>query len=336
MRVSFSDVAADAELPLLKFRDKGGGKCSQGEIIRDGTQTRISDNDTKAVADALKAVRVPESFRDVCAQPLDAAGTRWWVERFFPCLEGCGRLRQARCTSVLKDRFQYLQSKADLAVQNETLPSSVRDGGHVVRACDFALWMAQEEELEDDPWVRQLMVYFYIYKRKATPASEATGSTEALLRGGENERVEFKSTARWDLNEGKANKEMELAVVQEVAAFMNTKGGVLLVGVEDDGTVIGLENDFKVFKTRKDPDAYERWIMQHLLNAFGQHRAPLLGVTFPKVDGIEICRVDVSPSPAPVYVKSGNEEHFYIRAGKSKKPLSMRETVEYTKDHWPR
>lgn len=156
----------------------------------------------------------------------------------------------------------------------------------------------------------------------------------ALVRAGESGSVEFKSTVRWDLRQGKPNKALERTVVEETAAFLNSEGGTLLIGVADDGTALGLEDDFKVFTKRKDADAYENWLMQLLLNEFGKNCAPLLRITFPKVSGVQICRLDVSRAPKPTYVKTANEEHLYIRAGNSKKRLSTRETVEYVKRRW--
>ncbi len=64
-------------------------------------------------------------------------------------------------------------------------------------------------------------------------------SIEELISGQENDAVEFKSTARWDLREEKRNKAVEDAVVKTVAAFLNTNGGTLLIGVADDGTRSG-------------------------------------------------------------------------------------------------
>ena len=69
-------------------------------------------------------------------------------------------------------------------------------------------------------------------------------SIEELITGIEDESVEFKSTARWDLREQRRNKAMEDAVVKTVAAFLNTDGGTLLIGVADDGALLGLVHDY--------------------------------------------------------------------------------------------
>jgi len=51
-----------------------------------------------------------------------------------------------------------------------------------------------------------------------------------LTKEGENDVVEFKKKAAFPLK-----------IIRELVAFANTKGGWLLVGVDDDGTVSGLK-----------------------------------------------------------------------------------------------
>jgi predicted HTH transcriptional regulator len=43
---------------------------------------------------------------------------------------------------------------------------------------------------------------------------------------------------------------------------MNSEGGELLIGVEDDGTISGIENDYQTLTNRKNWDGWS----QHLVN----------------------------------------------------------------------
>lgn len=51
---------------------------------------------------------------------------------------------------------------------------------------------------------------------------------------------------------GKRDDAMETVIAKTVAAFMNSGGGTLLIGVDDDGRLIGLGPDYATLKT---PDA---------------------------------------------------------------------------------
>ena len=64
---------------------------------------------------------------------------------------------------------------------------------------------------------------------------------DELIRDGENERIEFKSSLCWDVEKKNKNKVIEAAIAKSVAALMNTEGGgYLLIGVKDDKTILGL------------------------------------------------------------------------------------------------
>ncbi len=62
-----------------------------------------------------------------------------------------------------------------------------------------------------------------------------------LVRQQESKTLEFKSSLRWDLkNDQKDDKHITHASLKTIAAFLNTDGGDLLIGVADDGTVLGI------------------------------------------------------------------------------------------------
>ena len=69
-------------------------------------------------------------------------------------------------------------------------------------------------------------------------------SAEELIKQGESKTLEFKSTLRWNLKEDrKDDKQITHASLKTIAAFLNTEGGDLLLGVADDGAVVGIERD---------------------------------------------------------------------------------------------
>jgi hypothetical protein len=161
----------------------------------------------------------------------------------------------------------------------------------------------------------------------------STGDISGLLVQGEGPRVEFKSTARWDVREKKKNAELEKVIVKTVAGFLNSDGGTLLIGVEDGGAVVGLEQDYQTIH-KKNRDGYELFLQDLLLNNVGKDLSPQLAITFHAVDGKDLCRVGVQPSPRPVFIKDGNFEHLYVRTGNSTRLLTTKEALEYCKTRW--
>ena len=70
------------------------------------------------------------------------------------------------------------------------------------------------------------------------------------IKGGENDYVEFKSSLRWDYEQGNVNKLMEHIIAKTIAAFMNSEGGKLFIGVSDAGEILGIEKDYATLKNK--------------------------------------------------------------------------------------
>jgi hypothetical protein len=154
-----------------------------------------------------------------------------------------------------------------------------------------------------------------------------------LLLAGEGPRLELKSTLRWDLKENRKSPDIEKAVLKTVAGFLNAEGGTLLLGVADDGSPVGLEADFKTVH-KKNRDGFGLFLTDLLLGAVGKDLAPCLHTFFHLVEDKEVCRVEILPSPRPVFLRDGNDEAFYLRTGNSTRRLSTSEVLAYDKRRW--
>jgi len=92
---------------------------------------------------------------------------------------------------------------------------------------------------------------------------EPTKGVAGLLRVGESQTVEFKSTARWNVYASKPDKKMEHVITKTICGFLNAQGGKLLIGVDDDGNVVGLDADLQTFR-KGNKDGYELFLRQLL------------------------------------------------------------------------
>jgi hypothetical protein len=167
-------------------------------------------------------------------------------------------------------------------------------------------------------------------------------SVSALLQMGEHTGLEFKSSGRVDVPEGTKNPLVEQVIVKTVAGFLNSKsGGTLLIGVEDNRNVCGIELDYASFGKPGDrnPDAYERWLMGLLLGNFGHEFASVVHPSFHMVEGKTVCRLDVDPAPTPAFArikKDGqDQEFFFLRTGNATNALQLRAFLSYYKNRWP-
>lgn len=160
-----------------------------------------------------------------------------------------------------------------------------------------------------------------------------------IIERGESAELEFKSSARWDMRENKKNKEMEQIIVKTVAAFLNSDGGTLLIGVADDGKPVGLAHDLQTLGDKKNLDGYELFLTDLLLNAYGKDVSAFMRISFGQVGGHDICKILTKPSPKPIWIETKDDkgqkaEQLYIRTNNNSRALNNREAVEYAAHRW--
>lgn len=167
---------------------------------------------------------------------------------------------------------------------------------------------------------------------------EHAGTFSDLLAAGESQMVEYKSTARWNLHTEQVDKKMEHVVVKTVCGFLNSEGGTLLIGVDDDGTVLGLERDFATLGNKPNRDGYELFLRQLLESNLSVQTAGIVKVRFESVSGSDVCVVSVAASGKPSFAKplEGGQgaSEFWVRIGNATKQLHGDDMVDYQSDHW--
>ena len=157
----------------------------------------------------------------------------------------------------------------------------------------------------------------------------------ALIARGESNNLEFKSSFRWDLRENKLNRGLEAVVLKTLAGYMNGNGGTLLIGVADDGSVAGLENDYRTLK-KPDRDGFQQVLMTAIATKLGGDACHVVQMVFHSLDSKDVCRVMVGPAHRPVYVKDGDTPKRYVRTGVSTRELNVQEAINYTSARWPK
>jgi Alw26I/Eco31I/Esp3I family type II restriction m6 adenine DNA methyltransferase len=154
-----------------------------------------------------------------------------------------------------------------------------------------------------------------------------------MIQGGETEKVEFKVGAIRKPETGLKDNSMMDNILEEITAFMNTDGGTLLIGVQDDHTIVGIDLEYPIANPAK-----QNWD-GYVLNLIG--RMARLGIPNPmdylkierqSLNGKDLCRITVQPAPEPVYF----ENKFLVRRNSSRLPLSVKEGFDYISRRWPK
>ncbi|RLB68896.1 MAG: hypothetical protein DRH03_09215, partial [Deltaproteobacteria bacterium] len=158
-----------------------------------------------------------------------------------------------------------------------------------------------------------------------------------LLKQHESKTLEFKSTLRWNLKEdSKDPTRITHAVLKTIAAFLNTDGGDLLIGVADDKSIVGIEAD-----RFENEDKFLLHLSHVIGAALGDRAGTLVDAKMEIVNGKTICLVSCRRSPEPVFLKwkgieSSEQGDFYVRSGPQTVKLDPESTREYIKTRFQR
>ncbi len=155
-------------------------------------------------------------------------------------------------------------------------------------------------------------------------------NAEELIKRGESKTLEFKSTLRWSLKEDRQDdKGVTQAVLKTIAAFLNTEGGDLLIGVGDDGGIVGIEAD-----RLESDDNFMRHLAQVVRNGLGDRAGTCIDPKCQLVHGKTVCVVTCQRSPEPVLLKwkgmeATSEGDFFVRSGPGTVKLPPDSAREY-------
>lgn len=156
----------------------------------------------------------------------------------------------------------------------------------------------------------------------------------SIVRQGEGPYLEFKSSLRWDLVETRINRALEGVVLKTLAGFLNSPiGGTLLIGVADDGEILGLEKDYQTLK-KPGQDGFEQAVMTLISSNLGADLCSFVHVLFHVIDNKEVCRLIISPSGRPVFLDQGNSPKFFVRTGGGTRDLNIKEALDYIRGRW--
>ncbi len=167
--------------------------------------------------------------------------------------------------------------------------------------------------------IRALAVKITNYLR-----SRELTATKDLINEGETEHIEFKSSLRWNIHINKKDKAIEHASLKTIAAFLNSEGGTLLVGVNDEQEILGLKED-----QFANADKVLLHLNKLIKDKIGTLHTQFINSEVEEIDGKNVLRVDCEAGTIPAYLKNGNEEIFYIRTGPATTNLTLSKVHDY-------
>ena len=213
--------------------------------------------------------------------------------------------------------------------------------GRLGRRLDYGALIIKSEGTEEKAYIKDISnpaTYARMIEDLMEPLTTGATSPEQrplaeLLIAGEGQFVEFKSSLMWDYRRQVVNKALYEPVMKNIVGFMNSSGGALLIGVDDEGAVLGLEADYQVMK-KPDSDGFENVFNMAFNKMIGVEYRRFVDVAFPQIESQEVCVVSVRPATWPAYLRAKGSEAFYVRAGNASQPLTVSQAARYIQDRF--
>jgi serine/threonine protein kinase len=175
-----------------------------------------------------------------------------------------------------------------------------------------------------------------------------TSNIDALISSGESDKIEFKSSLHHPYESEHPDprkptptrKEIEKilwkSVTKTIAAFLNSEGGTLLIGVADSGNVLGIEPDFEHLKQgKRDADGWLLSLQQVIINALGAEVWNAVRVSLVPHGPRTVAVVSCPPRTTETWHREDLRELFYIRAANGTRELAGSSLLKYIREHWP-
>ncbi len=141
---------------------------------------------------------------------------------------------------------------------------------------------------------------------------EVGRSLEEVIGQGESSNLEFKETLQFNIVTEKKDAKLANAVLKTIAAFHNTGGGTLLIGVADDGSVKGLDRDLSLRPPKKRNDDQYTLMLQDLVHDNLTPKRPnRVDIRIEELAGGKICVVDVPALAEVTYLG----DKLFVRDG---------------------
>lgn len=169
-----------------------------------------------------------------------------------------------------------------------------------------------------------------------TPNAGQEPEIMKLVRADEAIDLEHKSSMRWCTTEGKVDKKLESVIIKTICALTNTKGGVLLIGVDDEHNILGLQPDYDTSPSIKDGDGFERHLRGLIQKSYDQiFSVEKINIVIHALGDKEICEVRVMAADKVRFIEVKNpktgvtSKKAYTRDGNKSEEISAHELLDY-------
>ena len=198
----------------------------------------------------------------------------------------------------------------------------------------------------------ELLTFFESNSSDEIVAFDEDIDIEDIIRDieeGEGHDREFKPSILYNFTKAKGTQSTKYYIAKVICSFLNSDGGTLYIGVKDDGTIKGLDYDYKLFEGdyKKKKDMFKLTFDNLITYYFGTNYHSLVKLNIIEYQEKDIAQIKVEFSSLnPVFLlnrwrnpETGKydriSKEFYVRGEASTKRISdVEEIIKYIRNKW--
>jgi hypothetical protein len=172
--------------------------------------------------------------------------------------------------------------------------------------------------------------------REIEEIQQVPKTLEEIIQEGESNQVEFKPALLYNFSTQKAGIGVKGIIAKAICAFLNSNGGILFIGLSDNGEPQGLSHDFSLSKDKDEKDFFNLEFDQMVDYFLSFSVKSNISGEFYQIDNKDIFVVTVTPSKhRPIFLKGQNGKEFYVRGEASSRQLTdIEELANYCIEKW--
>ncbi len=150
-----------------------------------------------------------------------------------------------------------------------------------------------------------------------------------MINVGENKRTELKASWSYNLKTKAKDKSISEKIIETISALMNTEGGHIIIGVQDNHEISGLEqSDYLIHDNKNEAqriDTIKKEIDNLFKSKVGAQYSGYFTVKIEKYLQKTLLVIEVMKSTKAIYYA----DDFYIRLESGNSKLNSRQLLEY-------
>lgn len=288
---------------------------------------QLGSGNVRAAADTAKIKDTPSNVLLRIDPDIEAA----FIELYLSSPRGLLSLQssQADSQTVRVGKLQPVLDEVFIPIPSRPDRLAMLDASNALKRLSLEIERIQEEIVLNplsaglNDKVQQMLAI--------TAAQTEGDKLKTLILRGESKELEFKQTFQRCINSKQKETHIETMALKTLVGFLNTRGGTLLIGVEDSGEILGIGVEREKHHKNSN-DKFMLHLKDKIKSRIGIEALQDIDIKFVEVGTTEVLRVDCQEASDSMFLDG---KDFYVRNPPATEKLEGKELANYLKKRFP-